>query len=127
MGYYVSHMFGIKAGGVFSGDIDMEDFNTRLQAVYERYTGEPGKGITPGVEQTGNKGAYIVLAGTYNYWLYPHASRFASMLSEEFGTEVMHMCWDEQKDEVQCQIWLGGKPLFEVNENPIGQILRRIC
>ena len=47
-------------------------------------------------------------------------------LSVEFQTEVMHLCWDEERDTAQCQIWLNGQPLLDVQENPIGRILRRV-
>lgn len=136
MGYYVSNMFGIRCGGVFSGGVDREDVRQRVAKIVLAMRdsnkgpdlgdekGDPDHCMSKGLES--HKGEYIVLAGVFNYWTYPSSSEFAKRLSEEFGTEVMHMCWDEERDEVQCQIWLAGKPLFEISEHPIGQILRRI-
>lgn len=136
MGYYVSNMFGIRTGGVFSGSVDHDDMTKRIAAIVLRMRNtehNPDLGDTAGdpshcmsKELEAHKGCYVVLAGVFNYWTYEYSSKFARALSDEFGTEVMHMCWDERRHEVQCNIWLAGKPLLEVNENPIGQILRRI-
>lgn len=135
MGYYVSNMIGIRTGGVFSGDTDTKDFKKRLEAVLAELHSEKNKvwsdvqsrmnfAVTKELEA--GKGAYIVIAGVFNYWRYEKSSELAKRLSKEFGSEVMHMCWDEEQDEVQCNIWLDGKPLFQIAENPIGRILRRI-
>jgi len=63
-------------------------------------------------ELTGHKGSYVVIAGVFNYWTFRKSTEFARRLSKEFGTEVMHMCWDEQNDNVQCQIYLDGHPFL---------------
>lgn len=133
MGYYVSNMIGIRTGGVFGGDVDVDNMRSRIQrlvnaaeecAPYLNEEGDPVNCLSK--ELTATKGSYVVLAGVFNCWTFPSATEFARRLSADLGTEVMHMCWDEEKDAVQCQIYLAGKPLLEVNENPIGQILRRI-
>lgn len=135
MGYYVSNMIGIRTGGVFSGDTDMLALTARIDRVRKEVIAanpnleKPSENVGGGAlssELIGNKGSYVVIAGVFNYWTYPASSLFAQALSKEFGTDVMHMCWNEQLDEIQCQVWLDGRPLFEVNENPIGRILRRV-
>jgi len=134
MGYYVSHMIGIRTGGVFSGETEMADLQHRIAEVKRRFDGDCCPHITDGStnsgclssELTGHKGSYVVIAGVFNYWMWETASEFSRALSVEFGTEVMHMCWDEQQNEVQTQIWLDGRPLFEVPENPLGRVIRRI-
>jgi hypothetical protein len=137
MGYYVSNIFGIRTGGVFSGKTDTDDVKERIKklilAMRSECGVEPDMGGEDGdpshcmsKELEAHKGSYIVLAGVFNYWRYEYSSEFARRLSLEFRTEVLHMCWDEEIDEVQCQIWLDGKQLFEVVENPIGRIMRRI-
>lgn len=136
MAYYISHMIGIRTGGVFSGSIDTENMKDRIKKIIleMREAGnEPDLGDEGGDpsdcmsnELSAHKGSYVVLAGVFNYWNFDEASEFVKRLSEEFGSEVMHMAWDEQNNHVQCQIWLDGKPLFEVSENPVGQILRRV-
>ena len=78
-------------------------------------------------ELTAHKGSYTVIAGVFNYWGFDSASKFASRLSEEFGTNVMLMSWDEELDKVQCNVFLAGESIFEINEDPIGNILRRVC
>lgn len=140
MSYCVSHMIGIRTGGVFSGAVNHDDLRQRIAATRERFIAEhphlekPTDGVSESDpeagalshEINGSKGSYVVIAGVFNYWNYNDSSLFVAALSKEFGTEVMHMCWDEECDTVQCNIWLDGKPLLEVNENPIGQILRRV-
>jgi hypothetical protein len=136
LGYYVSNMFGLRTGGVFGGKVDIDALKRRVAGVVlkMRASGEPPDlGDKDGdvshcmsQELEAHKGTYVVLAGVFNYWTYPSSSLFAKNLSEEFGSEVMHMCWDEERNEVQCQVWLAGRPLFEVAENPIGRILRRV-
>ncbi len=133
MGYYISSMIGIRTGGVFSGETIMPAFLDRLaKVVKEAEAAEvmvdfdvPSACISP--ELVADKGSYIVIAGVFNYWNYESVSDFASRLSKEFVTEVMVMTWDEEQDKVQCNIFLDGRPLFEVNENPIGRILRRVA
>lgn len=136
MGYYISHIIGMRVGGIFSGATDTEDIKDRIKRIVLEMRGtenNPDLGGEDGdpshcmsKELTAHKGAYVVLAGVFNGWEFKEASIFVKRLSEEFGTEVMHMTWDEQSNEIQCQIWLDGKPFFEVSENPVGQVLRRI-
>lgn len=133
MGYYVSNMIGIRLGGIFSGKTDMEDLKTRIgKIVTEMKDGDSPPDIAEdpsrclSQELEAHKGSYAVLAGVFNYWRYESAAKFAARLSQEFGTEVMLMSWDEQQDEVQCNVFLNGLVLFEVEENPIGRVLRRV-
>lgn len=137
MGYYISHMIGIRTGGVFSGSADTEDIKDRIKKIvlemretddYPDLGGEDGDpSHCMSKELEAHKGSYVVIAGVFNYWNFETASTFVKRLSEEFGTEVMHMAWNEVSNNVQCQIWFDGNPLFEVFENPIGQVLRRIA
>lgn len=62
-------------------------------------------------ELTAWKGSYVVLAGVFNYQNYDEMSELASALSAEFDCPVMHMCWDEECDTVNCQVWRRGAPL----------------
>lgn len=136
MGYYVSNMIGIRTGGVASGDVDHADMTTRIGRIRDEVIAthpdieKPPAHVVDAAlshELTAGKGSYVVIAGVFNYWTYDAVSIFVAALSKEFGTEVMHMCWNEESEEVQCQVWLDGRPLFEVHEHPIGQILRRIA
>jgi hypothetical protein len=136
MGYYVSNMFGMRMGGVFGGEPDMDSVKAIIRKLVLDMRAEekdPDLGNKDGdvshclsAPLVAHKGTYCVIAGVFNYWTYPASSEFARRLSDVLGTEVMHMCWDEERDEVQCNIWLAGKPLLDVNEHPIGQMLRRI-
>ncbi len=133
MGYYVSNMIGIRIGGIFSDKIDLDDFKSRIAKVIAEMRDtnfDPDISDDPSSCMSGqleaHKGSYIVIAGIFNYWTFNISSEFSKRLSIEFGTEVMHICWNEQKDEIQCQIFLDGHSLFEVAENPIGRILRRV-
>ena len=145
MGYYVSHMIGLRTGGVFSGGVDTEDMRERISSyikkINKNYYGDdrdkknPSESypidIHPSVpcmsrELSATKGSYVVIAGVFNHWHFEDASKFSKALSLEFGTEVMHMCWDEEVNEINCEIFLDGKPLIENSANPLGQILRRI-
>ena len=136
MSHYISHMFGIRLGGVFSDSADMVDLKIKLASVVCTMRKE---GLNPDLgdeigdvssclsqELEAHKGSYAVIAGVFNYWDFARAGEFARRVSEACSTEVMHMCWDEGRDEVQCQIWLAGKQLFETHENAIGRILRRV-
>ena len=134
MGYYVSTMIGVRTGGVFSADVDVEDIKRRIQPYIDNHKEKDGATwSTPGLdhclssELVSTKGGYVVMAGVFNYWSYDCSSVFAQDLSKEFGTEVMIMSWDEERDVIQCNVFLDGRQLFEVNENPIGQVLRRVC
>ena len=132
MGYYVSHMIGIRTGGILGGDIDQTDLQQRIAKIKAKFDSccphiaESGKVGCLAPQLDGHKGTYAVIAGVFNYWTWDEASEFSRALSAEFGTQVMHMCWDEEINEVQTQIWLDGRPLFEVAENPIGRVVRRI-
>ncbi len=133
MGYYISHMIGIRTGGVFSFETDTEDMKKRIAAVIvamretdynPNIADDPSHCMS--LELLAPKGGYVVIAGVFNYWHFDSAEEFVKRLSKEFDTEVMHMMWDMENNEVRCQIWLAGKPLFEVEENPIGKILRHV-
>jgi len=132
MGYYVTNIIAIRTGGVMSGSTDVKDMNSRISKIIKLMkNGDYPPDISDidyciSKELRGHKGSYVVIAGVFNYWTFESSSVFTKKLSKEFGTEVVHICWDEMKDEVQCNIFLDGKPLFEVNENPLGQILRRL-
>lgn len=132
MGYYVSNMIGIRTGGIFSGETDIEDMKTRIRAIItQMHETDNPPDIRDNLscmssELNAHKGSYVVIAGVFNYWRFDEASVFAAKLSEEFGTEVMIMSWDMESDQVDSQIYLDGKPLFEVDENSISRKLRRI-
>ena len=129
MSHTISTMIGIRTGGVFSGSIDLDDLKKRILNVVELNEEEdPLCGIYDGsisAELHGHKGSYVTIAGVFNYWDYGATSEFAKLLSEEFGTEVMVMTWDEQNDEIQCNVFLDGKPLNTTSEDPISKIIRR--
>ena len=144
MSYCISNLIGIRTGGVFSGGVVMDELKALVAKVVLAMRAEDEKNDTSDApdlgdkggdpshcmsqELTAHKGSYVVIAGVFNYWDYSRSSKFVQRLSAEIGdNEVMHMCWDEESDVVQCQIWLDGKPLFEVNEHPLGRILRRTC
>ena len=131
MGYYVSVMIGIRTGGVFSGEPDVEDMKARIEKLQEEMDinrfdvkWAMSKNLTM------HKGSYVVLSGVANYWHWePYENGVADLakaLSKEFGVEVMAMTWDEQTNEINRGVFLDGRNLEEVNENPIGQALRRI-
>lgn len=136
MGYYVGNTFGIRTGGLLSGKIDMDDMKKRIAKIvmdakdteYAYDLGGEDGDISHCMSQEleAHKGSMVVIGGIFNYWKFDMSSKFAAALSKEFGTEVMHMCWDMERDTVQCQVWLGGTPLYEVSENPIGKILRHV-
>jgi len=134
MAYCVDNMIGIRLSGVFGGKTDMGDLKARIaRIVVEMNDGDTPPDIEEDPshclsgELVAHKGSYAVIAGVFNYWIYDHVAKFAARLSDEFGTEVMLMSWDEECNEVQCNVFLAGKPLFEVAENPIGRKLRRVC
>jgi len=77
-------------------------------------------------ELVGSKGSYIVLAGVFNYWTFNVVEQFAKRLSQEFGTYVMLMSWDEEQDIIKSDVYLGGKSIRENNEDPISSALRRV-
>lgn len=135
MGYYYSHMIGIRLGGVFSGDADMQDLKTRINKIIKEMK-ESDDYYDPDLaddvdhclskELVAHKGSYAVIAGVFNYWGFENAGEFCKKLSEEFGTEVMHMCWCEENDNVEVGIWLGGKNYFEKQEGYLGGLMRRL-
>ena len=127
MGYYVHNIFSIRTGGVFSGETDMEDLKKRVdEAAKESGTDYPMTKYSMSKELCGGKGSCVVIAGIFNYWTYQTSSKFAKKLSEIFQTEVIHTCHDEEIDSLNCQIWLAGKELSDVNESPIGRAVRRV-
>ena len=136
MGYYISHMIGIRVGGIFSGDVDIDDVKERIKKIVldmQPTDDDPDMGKKNGdvshcmsQELRASKGSYIVLAGVFNYWDFNRASLFVKKLSEEFQTEVMHMAWNEMQDDIQCEIWLAGKPYSEINEYPLNRTFRRL-
>ena len=135
MGYYIDHMIGIRTGGVFSGKTDMDDMSRRIAAIVREadgsnqpdiYVSDDGKIQSLSPELVAHKGAMVVIAGVFNYWAGEDVDWFCKRLSEEFGTEVLHMEHDEQTSGTRCNIWLDGHSLWDVNENPIGRILRRV-
>lgn len=136
MGYYVSNLFGIRMGGVFSVDADMDEVRRRVQSLVLSMRddidhnpplggedGDPSHCMSG--ELVGSKGGFVVIAGTFNYWSFDRSTEFARRLSEVFETEVMHMCWDQETDDVQCQMYLAGRPMLEASEDPVGRVLRR--
>jgi hypothetical protein len=140
MGAYMSHMIGIRIGGVLSDKPNMDFVKKRILKVIDEMKSkeEETNLFAPDIDDkedlnwhispplTGHKGEYVVIAGVFNYWSLESASAFAQRLSEEFGTEVMQMSWNEQNNRVECDIFLNGASLFEVSENPAGRILRRV-
>ena len=144
MGYYVSNIIGIRTGGVFSGETDVEDVKNRIKKIVlemrEESKKRGGEALEPDLgwqdgdpshcmcdkELVGSKGSYVVLAGVFNYWTFNKAEQFAKRLSEEFGTHVMLMSWDEEHDIIKSDVYLGRKSIREVNEDPISGVFRRI-
>ncbi len=136
MSYCVSNMIGIRTGGVFSGKTGINDVKNRISKIIldMRNAGEwPDLGDKRGnishcmsKELVAHKGSYIVIAGVFNYWDYPEAEKFVKKLSNEFQTKVMFMSWDEETNYIWCNIYLAGKPIFEILENPICKIIRRV-
>ena len=137
MGYYISSMIGIRTGGVFSGEVDIDDMKARIARIVREFR-EAGKTVDLGDEHgdpshcmsrelEGHKGSYVVLAAVFNYWDHKAVGEFAAALSKEFGTEVMQMTWDQERDSVDAAtVWLDGKPSCDVEENPIGRMLRHV-
>ncbi len=117
MGSYVSNIIGIKTGNVFAGS-DIDELTEGITKVVQ-WIEEDGMYPTDipqgrlvdcmSLELNGSKGSFVVIAGVFNYWNYDSSSQFAKKLSEELDTIVMHMCWHEGLNVVQCQIWRNGK------------------
>lgn|SRR3990167_5910522 len=132
MGYYISHMLGIRLGGVFSNKTDIEDLKSRINRIIkELRTTENDPDVGDDIshclsqELIAHKGSYAVIAGVFNYWDWETATVFSKALSKEFGTEVMHACWDEESGERNFEVFLDGKALDDTEEGDIGSILRR--
>lgn len=139
MAYPVSVMIGIRTGGVFSAPKDVEDIKARIKKLVETGEKEEDTDLAYSIpscrvpeaavsqELSGSKGSYVVFAGVFNYWGFERSSGFAKILSEEFGTEVMIMSWDESTEAVDCQAYRRGQPLKESDEDIISGIMRRVC
>lgn len=128
MSHCTQHMISIRLGGVFEFGTDMAEVRDAVSAVIQRLglQSKLGGGDCLSDELRGPKGTCVVIAGVFNCWDHQDASVFAAALSLTFATEVMVMSHDLENDSVQCNVFLGGKPMLEMNENPIGRMLRRI-
>ncbi len=128
MGHNNSNMIGIRSGGVFSGGTDMKEAKAKINKIVLETGNEYVLNLDDCMsrELTASKGSYIIIAGVFNYWGFDRASEFCLRLSVELGSEVMLVSWDEVTNEVRCQIFLDGKPLFQVSENPIDRVLRMV-
>lgn len=138
MSYYVSNLIGIRTGGVFAGPADIEDLKRRIFSIIDQLKSEENEiwsdipDNKPIWEQcisrelVASKGSYVVVAGVFNFWSWEKSSEFSRRLSKEFGTEIMHICWNEETGEVNHGVFLDGKLRDDVDENPIGSIMRRV-
>ena len=132
MGYYVSHMIGIRTGGVFSADTDEADVRERIAKIVTSLRGtdnDPDIGDAPhciSTELTAHKGSYIVIAGVFNYWKGAAVDAFVKALSVEFNTDVMHMEWDEVENGARHTVWTNGTNAHDSEEHPILQMVRRV-
>jgi len=132
MGYYVTNIIGMRTGGIFSDPKDVEDIKQRIaNIIIEMADKAEAHSISVrqldycmSQELSGPKGSYVILAGVFNYWTFDRSSVFSQRLSKEFGSEVIHFCWDEETNQVDWQIWLDGNPLFEEAENAEGSLIR---
>ena len=105
MSYSVSAMIGIRTGGVFSGDADVEAYREEIAKVVKSMGERSETYISLGrgdslsaamsKELISRKGGYIVIAGVFNYWMSSDVLEFAKKLSVELDTEVMAMAWEE--------------------------------
>ena len=78
MGYYISHMIGMRTGGVFSGKTDVDDMKSRIKKIILEMrkseeapdlgdkTGDPSHCMS--LELEAHKGSYVIIAGVFNYW-----------------------------------------------------------
>ena len=110
MGYNISHMIGIRTGGVFSGKTIVDDMEERIKKIVLEMrssdndpdpdiggeSGSPSHCMSRELEA--HKGSYVVIAGVFNYWDFRNASVFVKRLSEEFGLEIMNMALNEETD-----------------------------
>jgi hypothetical protein len=61
-------------------------------------------------ELWGNKGSYVVIAGSFNYWTWDDTSEFARRLSKVFKTNTMVMTWEyENFNKIDCAVYDRGK------------------
>ncbi len=130
MGYPVTNIMAIRTGGALASKVDRADMLCRIRSLLDKrdYGIERGRlRHCVSCELHGGKSSYVVLAGGFNYWSYEKSSPLAQALSKEFGTEVLHLCWSEETGKTDVQIWLDGRPICEVHENPIGRTLRRLA
>jgi hypothetical protein len=115
MGYPISTMIGIRTGGVFSGTTDMEKFKKRVTKIIEEqekegtYRGdlrEKDLENCMSTELLATKGAYVIIAGVFNYWNYENGtSELGKRLSKELCVEVMVMTWDEQTGRIDSDVF----------------------
>lgn len=136
MGYYVSNLIGIRVGGVFSPKMDIKKFKEKVKEIvlsmrnteYDPDLGNKAGNVSHCIskELEAHKGSYIVIGGVFNYWTFDIAQEFSKRLSKEFGTHVLHACWDEETNKKQFEIFFDGKNIDAIEENPIEQIIRRI-
>ena len=136
MSHTISTMIGIRTGGVLSGTTDVEDLKQQIGNIIKKFEDDnedeyvdicpDGLNYCMSNELSGTKGSFVVIAGVFNYWGYTSTSKFGKRLSKELGVEVMVTTWDEQRDTVQCDVFLDGNGINEVDENPITRTLRRV-
>jgi hypothetical protein len=125
--YPVSVVIGIRTGGVFSGATDMDDMGKRILKVAGALSKE-GHQVREGCvsgELTATKGSMVVIAGVFNYFGEDETDEFCRALSKEFGTEVMASILTETTDSFRSGLYLDGKPIHKVSENPLGRMMRR--
>lgn len=136
-----THMFGIRSGGVFSGETDLNDMKKRVKTLcskldsvakksgeWDGYSDQIGNIIDriTSKELTATKGSCIVIAGVFNYFSTDYGEILAKALSAEFGVEVIYTGWKESEDYPTSTIFLDGKSLYEAYENPVERTVRRI-
>ena len=127
MAHPVGIAISIRTGGVFSGETDMDDLKKRVPEVAKTLTRE-GDQVHEGCisdELTACKGSMVVIAGVFNYFGEDIADEFCRKLSKEFGTEVLVSMLTDATDSFRSGLYLDSKPIHEVNENPIGRMMRR--
>lgn len=137
MAYNISNIIAIRTGGVFSDDIDVRDMEKRIREIIRIMACEDAVWSDIDLDEDSlsdclsrelksHKGRYVVIAGVFNYWTWPQSSEFSRRLSKEFGTEVLHICWDECGTEIQAALFLDGMNAADVKENQIAATLRRL-
>jgi len=115
MGYYVSHIIGIRADHdstvdqIWSlaraallklpkGDREMFEDNLRIDAI-------PPPSLSHKLD--GPRGSYVAISGVFNYWSGDDVDVVCKALSKEFGL-VMHMELNEEKWTRRARVWLDG-------------------